>query len=459
TVPLPAAMPLPATPAFALIQTKSGILDWNRGAEELLGRKRDEVLKKPFQHLFPPDALPRLDELVAALPRAGRVVVTLSTLTKCGTAIPCDWQLSLIEASPEGTCFAALGLPQRRGPGALELLHLLLEGVHPEAALLVDDESRILDANTSAISTLGNCVGKFCRAFFLSQEEWRSALVCAQRGLRRNDRFTLKTRLRAAAGKAIPALVSGTRLGPYGCILLVIRDLSEQEELERERRHLESRLRAMGFRLMELQQDERARIATELHDELAQKLTLLRWKMAQVRGKDLTSRELEACCEEAIRMVDGLLQEVGDLVTRLRAPPLADLPFVQALERRARFLQEAFELPCFLTVEGDAPDLKGAARTAALYIVQEAFLNAVRHARASRVNLSVKGGAQSLVISVSDDGVGMTEAQLKRARRSPGIQGMMSRAAEVGGLLSIQSEKGKGTKVTLVLPLEPGEGR
>jgi len=85
-------------------------------------------------------------------------------------------------------------------------------------------------------------------------------------------------------------------------------------------------------------------------------------------------------------------------------------------------------------------------------------LNAVRHARASKVNLSVKGGAHSLVVSVSDDGVGMTEAQLKRARRSPGIQGMASRAAAVGGRLSIESEKGKGTQVTLILPLEPGEG-
>ncbi|HAF71037.1 MAG: Sensory box histidine kinase [Acetothermia bacterium 64_32] len=449
-------MPLPSALAFAFVQTSSGILDWNRGAEELLGRKRYEVLERPFQHLFPPDALPRLEELLAALPRAGRVVVTLPTLTKYGMAIPCDWQLSLIESSPDGIRFAALGLPQRQGSAGLELLHLLLESIHPEAALLVDDESRILDANTSAILTLGNCAGRFCQAFFLSQEDWRSALVCAQRGLRKNDRFTLKTRLRAAAGKAIPALVSGTRLGPYGCVLLIVRDLSKQEELERERRHLEARLRAMGFRLMELQQDERARIATELHDELAQKLTLLRWKMVQVRGKDVSSRELEACCEEAIRMVDGLLQEVGDLVTRLRAPPLAGLSFAQALKRRAKFLQEAFELPCLLTVEGEVPDLKGAARTAALYIVQEAFLNAVRHARATRVNLSVKGGAHGLVISVSDDGVGMTEAQLRRARRSPGIQGMASRAKAVGGSLSIRSAKGEGTQVVFCLPL--GEG-
>ena len=452
----------PAVPpalALALCRTRSGIVDWSKGAEELLGWKREEVIHQPFQELlFPPEARPRLQAMLNRLPRSRREVFSPPTRTKAGGTLQCDWQFTLLEASAEELHFSALGWPRESGIGSLELFHSLLEAV-PEAALLVDSDSRILDANTPTVSTYGTCIGRFCHTFFLSQEDWRSARFCAQRGLTKEDRFTLKTTLRGSAGKAIPVEVTGSRFPLYGYVLLIIRDLSEQEEREREKRHLESRLRAMGFRLMELQHDERARIATELHDELAQKLTLLRWKVAGLQGRSVSSEELAACCQDVTRMIDGLLAEVGELVTRLRTPPLAELPFAEALERRLRFFQDAFGLPCLLATDGDMPDLQGARRSAAFYIVQEAFLNAVRHAQASEVRLSVKSGERGVLIAISDDGVGMMEGELERAMRSPGIQGMLSRAAAVGGRLAIESEKGKGTQVILILPLEPGEGR
>jgi len=430
---------LPAL-ALALCRTRLGIVDWSKGAEELLGWKREEAIHQPFQALlFPPEARPRLQAMLNRLPRSRREIFPLPTRTKAGGTIHCDWQLTLLEAFAEELYFSALGWPRESGIGSLELFHSLLEAV-PEAALLVDDEWRILDCNASVSFGYGNCVGRFCHTFFLSREDWRSARFCAQRGLTKEDRFTLKTTLRGSAGKAIPVEVTGSRFPLYGYVLLIIRDLSEQEEREREKRHLESRLRAMGFRLMELEQRERARIATELHDELAQKLTLLRWKVVGLQGRSVSSEELAACCQDVTRMIDGLLEEVGELVTRLRIPPLAELPFVEALK-------------------GDMPDLQGARRSAAFYIVQEAFLNAVRHAQAREVRLSIKSDKHDVLIAISDDGVGMTEGELERAMRSPGIQGMLSRAAGVGGRLSIESEKGKGTQVTLILPLEPGEGR
>jgi len=446
--------------ALAICRTRSGIEDWSRGAEELLGWKREEVIHKPFQALlFPPKVRPRLEAILSQLPRYRRETLPLPTRTRAGGIIHCDWQLTLLEACPEEVCFSALGWPQETGASALRLCHGLLEAVHPEAALLVDDEWRILDCNASASSVYGNCVGRFCQAFFLSREDWRSALFQAERGLRKNDWFALKTKLRTAGGKVIPAEVSGARLRFHNCVLLIVRDLSAQVELWQDKRHLETRLRAMGFRLMELEQRERARIATELHDELAQKLTLLRWKVAGLQGRSVSSEELAACCQDVTRMIDGLLAEVGELVTRLRTPPLAELPFAEALERRLRFFQDAFGLPCLLATDGDMPDLQGARRSAAFYIVQEAFLNAVRHAQASEVRLSIKSDKHDVLIAISDDGVGMTEGELERAMRSPGIQGMLSRAAAVGGRLAIESEKGKGTQVTLILPLRPGEGR
>jgi len=448
------------TQALALCRTRSGIEDWSKGAEELLGWKREEVIREPLQELlFPPEVRPRVRAILSQLPRYGRETLPLPTLTKAGGIVRCDWQFTLVEASPKEVFFSALGWPQDSGTSPLKFCHALLEAVHPEAALLVDDEWRILDCSASTTSTYGNCVGQFCRVFFVSREGWHGALLQAERGLRRDGHFTVKTELKTAAGKVIPVEVTGARLSLYGCVLLIIRDLSAQVELLEAKRHLEVRLRAMGLRLMELEQRERARIATELHDELAQKLTLLRWKVAQVQGQSLSPEELAACCEDVIRMIDELLEQVGELVTRLRTPPLADLPFLKALERRLGFFQDAFGLPCLLATEGDVPDLRGVRRSAAFHIVQEAFLNAVRHAEATEVRLSVKSNERDVLIAIRDDGVGMTEGELERAMRSPGIQGMMSRAAAVGGRLAIESRKGEGTQVTFVLPLRPGEGR
>jgi len=446
--------------ALALCGTRSGIEDWSKGAEELLGWKREHVIHEPLPELlFPPEVRPRVQAILSGLPRYRRKTLPLPTLTKAGGVVHCDWQFTLVRASSEEVFFSAFGWPRGSGASPLRLCHALLEAVHPEAALLVDDEWRILDCNASTNSTYGDCVGQFCRVFFVSRGEWRGALSQAERSLRRDGYFTVKTKLRTSSGKVIPVEATGARLNLYGCVLLIIRDLSAQVELLQVKRHLEIRLRAMGLRLMELEQRERGRIATELHDELSQKLTLLRWKVAQVQGQSFSPEEFRVCCEDMIRMIDDLLEQVGELVIRLRTPPLAELPFLEALKRRLRFFQDAFGLPCFLATDGDIPDLQGTRRSAAFYIVQEALLNVVRHAEAREVRLSVKLNEHGVLIAIQDDGVGMTEGELKQAMRSPGFQGMMSRAEAVGGRLSIESGKGEGTRVTFVLPLRSGEGR
>lgn len=438
---------------FVLCDSCLKIVDWNKASERLLGWSRKEVLGKSFADILVGGGK-RFREFLESLSRKPRGFVSLMLKTRAGETARFQLQVSRLDEGKEGVFYAVFGVPERKGSSPLDIVHLMLEAIYPEAALLADEKWRILDCNEATISVYGKCIGRFCREYLPSYEDWRRALFHAEEGLRKEDKFSLRVKLKTESGAIIPAQVTGTRLNFLDAVFLLVRDLSHEEELRLTQEHLQDRLRAMGWRLLEFERRERSRIATELHDELAQKLTLLRWKVASVKQHPPPPEEFAHICDQVIQGIDGLLDDVGRIVTKLRTPPLADLTFMEALEQRVRFIEEAFGLTCRLESEGCIPDLKGVLRSVAFYIAQEAILNAVRHASATQIRIHLKTTEKELIITVQDDGIGMTECQLKKALQSPGIQGMFSRAAEVGGHINIQSEEGRGTRVTLVLPLK-----
>lgn len=451
-----AAFP-PGNVVFVLAGTNSGIIEWNKGAEKLLGYKSDQVIGKPFQELLFPEAVETLVQIYAQLRSIGSAACVLPALSADKTPIAIQWRFSRVESSPEDLTFSALGAPEKLSLSTVESLHFALEAVHPLAAVLIDEECRVIDANSSAISLFGKCLGRFAHEFFPSYEKWRTVLFKARHSLEKSDNFLVTTQLKVADSKAIPIAVSGCILRPLGCLLLIVRDLSPREELEREKQRLETRLRVMGHRLMQLEQEQRNRFATELHDEFSQKLTLLRWKLSRIQLPAFPAEELQKACKEVTDMVDELHQDLVNLLTRLRNPQFEELSFREVLAERVEFFNKAFELPCSLSFAGEVPDLRGAKRHVALCVIQEAFLNAVRHSQASQVHISVERKPEELDISITDNGVGMTKRELRRALGSPGMWGMAIRAEAVDGSLEVTSQKGKGTRVTLHLPLGPGE--
>jgi len=451
------AVASPGALAFVLAGEKSGIIQWSSGAEKLLRYKGEQVIGKPFEHLLSPQAKDFFFQIRVRLRSMGSTSCVLPMLALPKAPVSFQWLFSLVEDSPEDMKFSALGVPEEGCLFSVEFLHLVLEAVRPEAAVLLDDEGRVIDANTAAISMFGQCLGHFGREFFPSHEEWRAALVEARRGLQKERSFSLKVRVKISGDRILPVAISGSPLAPFGSFFVIVRDLSQKEELEKEKKALETRLRILGYRLMQLQQEERIRLATELHDEISQKLTLLRWKVSRIDAQTLSSEKLAKECGEVMEMVDALYHDLGNLVTRLRNPQFEELSLREALLRKLEFFNKAFELPCSISFVGEIPNLRGAKRHVALCVVQEAYLNAVRHAKATQVCISVERKPEELVISIADDGIGMSPKELKRALGSPGMWGMALRAEAVDGYLEVTSEKGKGTRVTLHLPLGPGE--
>jgi len=230
-------------------------------------------------------------------------------------------------------------------------------------------------------------------------------------------------------------------------------------ELARSRDDL-ARKEAMRARLLEqvitVQEDERKRIARELHDETSQALTSLMVGLKLLEQRPELVEEREAVAD--LRALAGkTLEAVHDLALQLRPSVLDDLGLVPAMERLAADFQRMHGIRvAFETTLRTGPRLPAPIETALYRIAQEALTNVARHAAARSVSLllEVRHGSVSLI--VEDDGQGFDVAACMKSTRSErclGVFGMRERATLLGGILTIESTPGNGTTVFVEVPL------
>lgn len=220
-------------------------------------------------------------------------------------------------------------------------------------------------------------------------------------------------------------------------------------------RLVQTRTRLLA-RLLTAQEDERKRIAHDLHDEIGQSLTALLVGLRRVEDSSSLTEAQERLRE--LRQATGqTLQEVQRLARGLRPALLDDLGLGAALERfTADFAQASG-----LQVEMHLDSLKGLSLSklveiAIFRIVQEAMANVAKHAQAGKVRLVVTTLSNQLQLLVADDGCGFDPAAIQRGWPGSGglgLSNMRERAALVGGYLHIETAKGQGTRVLVTIPL------
>jgi PAS domain S-box-containing protein len=237
------------------------------------------------------------------------------------------------------------------------------------------------------------------------------------------------------------------------------RDITERMEAEARLRESEQQARAFAARVESIREDERSRIAREIHDELGQALTGLRYDITWLAGKALAAQP--AFAERIIDMLqvlDDAVQSVRRISTELRPGLLDDLGLAAAIEWQAQEFQSRTGIGCHSRVEGDEPALEPRLATALFRIVQEALTNVARHAGASRVDVSLAEDATRVTLVVQDDGRGISEEELRNAR-SLGLLGMRERVAPFCGTVDIAGRPGMGTTVRVTVPLPAASHR
>jgi PAS domain S-box-containing protein len=216
----------------------------------------------------------------------------------------------------------------------------------------------------------------------------------------------------------------------------------------------ETRLRELAAFLQTVREEERTRIARELHDELGQALTALRLDLGWLRGKCPNFGSLGAPAAERVAAALGVVEQSIVSLRRisedLRPAMLDSLGLAAAIEHHVSQFSQRTGISCRLSMNREEFDLERDLTTAVFRIVQEALTNIARHAGASEVSVRIEEAEDSIRLEVRDDGRGFAAAGDKKTF---GLLGMRERAAMLGGNLEIDSRPGEGTRITGWLPL------
>ena len=244
--------------------------------------------------------------------------------------------------------------------------------------------------------------------------------------------------------RTVDLLRPGQRLAEQGGaeVVAVVRAFNQM--LDR----LESERRDSSRRALAAQEAERLRIARGLHDEVGQVLTGLLLQLDAVAAADPEKRRRRA--EEARDSIRQALEEVRRIARELRPELLEHLGLVSALTELSRTFAQTSGIVVELRFAADLPGLSEEAELAIYRVAQEGLTNVARHAGASRVELTLEPGADSVVLRVADDGRGMAPSPLHDG--GGGLRGMRERAVLVGGALAVKRSRAGGVEIRLEVP-------
>lgn len=223
--------------------------------------------------------------------------------------------------------------------------------------------------------------------------------------------------------------------------------VSETEKTRAE--NAEYELRRLSNQLVRVQEDERKTISRELHDEIGQILTGLRMELGSLSGGGADAGFRERL-ESVKRLAEEALRSVRNLALLLRPSMLDDLGLEPALRWQAKEFSRRSGIPISVNIEGTIDGLPETLRICLYRAIQEALTNCAKHANASRVTVRVKHERDLVSAFVQDDGKGF-DRHLRT--QGLGLIGMEERVRTLRGRLTISSDPGKGTSVTLALPL------
>jgi two-component system sensor histidine kinase UhpB len=241
--------------------------------------------------------------------------------------------------------------------------------------------------------------------------------------------------------------------GQIFAIVIAFHDITELKQAEQELQQSRQQLRELSVFLQTVREEERKRIARELHDELGQTLTALRidlnWLEERLPGAEPRITDKLAAMESLLNKTVDSMRRISE---DLRPGMLDDLGLAAAIEHHVEKFTEQTGIPCELTMRQDDFDLDEQIATAVFRILQESLTNVTRHAAASRVSIEVQESGDEIRLTVQDDGCGLPDKKDRR-RNSYGLLGMHERVKMLGGYLEISSAPGKGTRIEAVIPV------
>lgn len=466
--------------AIFLLDVKGRIATWNAGAERIKGYRAEEIIGRHFSVFYPEEVAARgypAEELRRAA-ELGRWEDEGYRVRKDGSRFWANVVItSLRDEKGELVGFAKVTrdlTERRRNEEQLrqseERMRRLMDAIE-DAIFMLNPQGQVTSWNGGATRVLGfhasEIIGRHFSRFYpvesiAGREPERELADAAAYGRIEKEGWRLrKDGSRFCANVVVTAVfgVAGELVG----FAKVVRDITERNQL----RQLEY-ASELAARIEATREEEKKRIARELHDDLGQQLTALKMDLTALTADDAPrthdpSDALDAVRARALAMreaVDHAIGSVRRLAAGLRPAVLDDLGLLPALEWLVDDFRQRSRLSIGMATNAEDVMFNDAASTAIFRIVQEALTNVVRHAhRATAVDVALICTTTMCDVSIRDNGTGIEASpDAKEGRPSPsGLAGIRDRVRRLGGSVVIGSEAGGGFAIRLSVPRDAVE--
>jgi signal transduction histidine kinase len=328
------------------------------------------------------------------------------------------------------------------GDETVRFANQLRETLTPAAEARADGRARFRDdvlPRRTALLDATDRLQALNRASFI---DYQAGLTDAHSGAEQAMRLRLGLALLCSLGIAIFATLYAARLEKR-LVSQLVQDAVKTRALQ-----------DLSIKMIRAQEDERRRIARELHDEVGQALTAIKVELSLAERMATGAGGPTALLTSAKNITDGALHSVRDLSQLLHPSVLDDLGLPEAVDGYLREFSKRYAIKTRLELEGMAARLAPDVEVAAYRIIQEALTNVAKHAHATRCTVTLARRDDRCHILVEDDGHGFEAAGLEvpGGRRGLGLIGMRERALQLAGMVSVDSTPGRGTRVSIDLP-------
>ena len=312
-------------------------------------------------------------------------------------------------------------------------------------------EAPIRQANPAALKLLGRDELGLVRLGDLLTGDTETWAARIER-LRTEGRLpATEARIAAHDGESCPVLFAASWLadepGRTSGIVFAAQDIAEWKRTQAE-------LERLTQRLISAQEEERARLARELHDDLTQRLAAVAIDAGRLQR---LAPEAATLLERIKQQMAALSRDVHGLSRRLHPSALADLGLIAAIESECRAFFERGGAPVHFDYDPDVEELPPETQLGVYRIVQEALRNISRHADADEVSIELRKNGDGVLLRVADNGRGFDAAAA--AHSGLGLSSMEERSRILGGRLQVESAPGRGTVIVVHAPVRNGDGK
>ncbi len=439
---------------------------WDRWIEEALRPESAKIAGEVFR------------EIAASMDQTSQETYRSWTLElefrrKDGSALWAEGRVSILrseEGQPIGFLALVRDISERRR--AQELFRMLAD--NSPIAVYIAQDGKLQFVNSQFKNHVGigetELLGTDASRFILAEDretarQMSEAMLKGERPNAYEYRFVGRAGRIRWVMEQVAAITHNGRPATLGTFM----DITERKQSEETLVRSESQLRLLSQRVLEVQEEERARIARELHDQLGQELVALKIEAVVLMEELANTPRLHERARGVLDLIDRLDTTAHRIAVSIRPEILDKLGLVRAIQWYAEDFERRSGISCPVEAPNSGLVLPKAVSTCAYRIVQEALLNVWKHSRASQAKIKVTSGHGAVNVCVSDNGVGMDLRRLSEGT-TLGLLGMRERAGLAGGKVTIRSNPGGGLRVAASLPIgvarpvsgvaaEPGSGQ